>query len=267
MFWSSSSEFHLRTLSNINFNTDQQQTHPAQSQVMAITPTATDIKSGGGNHNHPGNSKVYLKLVATNRKSNVLAHKDIQTKNEIELSIYEAIRKQSPPGRFLEKNKDGSYSVRSKENACKKIKKALKENKATIEKYFQLRGLFPPPTEHAAKQNAPTKVPYSEVPSENGKCRKRPTSEIKKTQTDFATSSDWLKLVGAKNHIDPEHFKTIKRQKTRTIRHPKKKSNKNKKTSKEESRNNDVDKLCDTIKNLCLEKTHKRKISIRTSSR
>ena len=79
---------------------------------MTITPTATVIKSDGGNHNHPRN-KVYNKLVAANSKTYVLlAHKDIQTKNAIESSIYEqAIRKQSPPGRFLEKDKGVGWII------------------------------------------------------------------------------------------------------------------------------------------------------------
>jgi hypothetical protein len=112
---------------------------------MAITPTNTDIKAGGGNHSHPGN-KFYNKLVSTRRTTFVLAHKDMHTKNSIIQSIYKTVRDQSPPGRFLEKNKDGSYSIKSKEDACKKIKKALTENKAKIEEYFRLRGQFPPPT-------------------------------------------------------------------------------------------------------------------------
>jgi hypothetical protein len=117
---------------------------------MTITPTNTDIKAGGGNHNHPGNN-FYNTLVSTRRKTFVLAHKDKQVKHAIIQSIYKTVREQSPPGRFLGKNKDGSYSVKSKEDACKKIRKALNENKAKIEEYFRLRGQFPPAL---AKKNA-----------------------------------------------------------------------------------------------------------------
>jgi hypothetical protein len=110
---------------------------------MTITPTKTDVKPTG-NYNNPGN-KLYTDLVKNKRKAFILAYKDTQTKNAILQSIYDAVRKQSPPGRFLKKDKDGSYSVTSKEHAFKKIKKALNENKAKIEEYFRLRGQFPPP--------------------------------------------------------------------------------------------------------------------------
>jgi hypothetical protein len=123
---------------------------------MTITPTNTDIKGGGGNYNHPGN-KFYNTVVSTRRKSFVLAHNDTQTKNDIIQSIYDSVRKQSPPGRFLEKNKDGSYCIKSKEAACRKIKKALTENKAKIEEYFRLRGQFPPPVKNTSIQKTAMK--------------------------------------------------------------------------------------------------------------
>ena len=119
---------------------------------MHITPTQTDVKPGAS-HNHPGN-KLYNKLISSKKKTYVLAHKDLKAKNSIANSIYDAICKQNPPGRFLAK-KDGSYIMRSKEDALKKIKKALNENRAQIEQYFQLRGQFPPSNEKLPSESKP----------------------------------------------------------------------------------------------------------------
>ena len=48
--------------------------------------------------------------------------------------------RQSPTGRFLGRNEDGSYGIKSKEGLIRKIKKALViENKRTIENHFIAR--------------------------------------------------------------------------------------------------------------------------------
>ena len=119
--------------------------------MTIITTTNTDVKAGGGNHNHPGNN-FYNQLVSTQRKSFVLAHNDVEAKNAIVQFIYESVKKQSPPGRFLEKNQNGLISIKSKKDACKKIKKALNENRAKIEEYFRLRGQLPPAKKTAIKK-------------------------------------------------------------------------------------------------------------------
>ena len=130
-------------------------------------------------------------------------------------SIYDGVRKQSPPGRFLKKNKDGSYSVNSKEDALKKIKKALNENKAKIEEYFRLRGQFPPPVK------ASTKL-ATKATSKREQGRKK----------EKITSSDWHKLSAAINKLDEKEIKQVKRQKLRVIQLTEKISNKGKKSSK-----------------------------------
>ena len=142
---------------------------------MTIIPTNTDIKSGGGNHSNPGN-KLYTKLVSEKRKDFVLAHKDTQTKNSIAQSIYDQVRKQSPPGRFLEKKPDGSYSVKSREGSLKKIKKALNGNKAQIEQYFRLRGQFPPPCKEAVTLNTSIKNFSHPIAHNMNLSQKRPLS-------------------------------------------------------------------------------------------
>ena len=200
---------------------------------MTITPTKTDIKSGGGNHNHPGN-KVYNSLVSTKRKAFVLAYKDEKAKNAIVQSIYDAIRKQSPPGRFLKKNKDGSYSINSKEDALKKIKKSLNENKAKIEEYFRLRGQFPPPVKASTKLTT------------------KATSRLEKgRKKEKITSSDWHKLSAAINNLDQDEIRQIKRQKLRGIQLTEKINNKGKKSSKKESKHS-VDSLSGAMKSLSL---------------
>ena len=168
---------------------------------MTVTPTKTDIKSGGGNHNYPGN-KVYNKLVSSKRKAFVLAHTDTKAKNAVVLSIYETVTKQSPPGRFLGKNKDGSYHVKSKEEALKKIKRALNENKAKIEEYFRLRGQFPPPAKTSTK--VATKA--------TSKHEKKHQSSSK-----TYTSSDWQTLSIALGKLNEDEIKEVKRQKLRNI--------------------------------------------------
>jgi hypothetical protein len=46
-------------------------------------------------------------------------------------------------GRFVEKNKDGSYTVKSDDVAHQKIKKALSENNATVKAHLEMRGILP----------------------------------------------------------------------------------------------------------------------------
>lgn len=225
-----------------------------------------NIKSGGGNHNHPGN-KVYNKLVSTKRKAFVLAHKDTKAKDAIVQSIYETIRKQSPPGRFLGKNKDGSsYFVKSKEDTFKKIKQALNENRAKIEEYFRLRGQFPPPAKTLKKLTTKSAQPTSKTEKRH-KCpssletTKTPSLRIvanrqpRQESCKVPTSSDWRKLCSMIDNLDQKEMKEIKRQKLRSIRLTERTSNSNKgkKSSKKESKNTtSVDSLSNTMKSLTL---------------
>ena len=203
---------------------------------MTITPTKTDVKSGG-NYKNPGN-KLYTDLIKNKKKAFVLAHmhKDTKTKNAIVQSIYDAVRKQSPSGRFLQKNKDRTHSVKSKEDAFKKIKKALNENRASIEEYFKLRGQFPKP-EEGTKNTSLVILTPSLVASP----RNQESSKAK-----IATHSDWCKL-----HDMLEEKPKTKRQRLRGILVKKLSSNKGKKSSKKESKNS-IKNISDAMKKISL---------------
>jgi len=263
-----------------------------------IIPSHTDVKPRD-DYKNPGN-KVYIDLVKKNRKAFVYAHmtKDMQTKDSIVKSIYARIAKQSPPGRFLEKSKDGSYSVKSKEDSFKKIKKALNENKRTIEDYFRLRGHLLPldkgPTirkmhvmqsETANDVITPQKTVLSpkntnvltskKILKQKTKLESTTKPKVKKDQilpttplnshecstATTVTSSDWYRLH---KMLDQEPVKPRKKQRFREIRGKKKKAENNdlkKKTSKKVTRN-EVDDLCDKMKShtLCDERKEKSKM-------
>ena len=64
-------------------------------------------------------------------------------RDAIAQKVYARITDSSPvPGRFVEKNEDGSYTVKSKEFAIGKIKRGLSENSATVKAYLMRRGIF-----------------------------------------------------------------------------------------------------------------------------
>ena len=157
--------------------------------MLTNTPRNTDVKPG--NFKSPGN-KLYTDLIKKNKKAFVFAnmHKDNKTKHVIVQSIYECIRKQSPPGRFLMKNADGSFSIKSEENAIRKIKKALSENKNTIESHFRFRGQAPAQTAKTAR--TPTKsarmdllqaILEKEIKSARSATSKTTTKNTSKTKT------------------------------------------------------------------------------------
>ena len=104
-----------------------------------LTPRQTDVLPG--NQKYQGN-KLYTQLIKNQKKDYVYATmlKDTKSANTIVQSICDGVRNQSPPGRFLSKNKDGAYSIKSKHEVFVKIKKALNENRKSIEYYFEIRG-------------------------------------------------------------------------------------------------------------------------------
>ena len=207
---------------------------------MNITPTKTDVKPTG-NYKNPGN-KLYTDLIKNKRKAFVLAHmhKDTQTKNAVVQSIYDAVRKQSPPGQFLGKSKDGTYSVQSKENSFKKIKKALNENRASIVRYFELRGqgVIPKPDSGALKQRSVELETPSQVASPLHK---------KSSKTETVAKEDWLKLH---DMLGPAK-KPTKRQRLRGMLLKKKTNKKGKKSSKKESKNS-IENISEALKSLTL---------------
>ena len=104
-----------------------------------------DVKIGGGNQKYPGNLR-YTSLISSHKIQFVMAQNDKSKRNSIINNVYNQITTQcTPPGRFVAKNKDGSYTVKSKEDALVKIKKALSENNATVRAHLELRGKLPAP--------------------------------------------------------------------------------------------------------------------------
>jgi hypothetical protein len=264
--------------------------------MTIIAPTKTDIKSGGGNHKHPGN-QIYNQLVTSKRKSFILAHRDEHTKHTIVQYIYETIRKQSPPGRFLQKQTDGSYSIKSKEEAVKKIIKALNENRARIVEYFKLRNQWPPKNNNSNKLVVQVKpiISSCHFQQEAKRTCKRnrnrpvsaavsPTSQNTSTSTihqqppqpssckGAATYSDWLKLCDELCKLDPDEMKQIKKQRSRAIMLKKtgdkkdKKSDNNKKKSAKKEARDVMEILCDTMKKCNVAGEAKRKTLKKRSS-
>ena len=217
---------------------------------MTITPSPTDVKPTG-NYRHPGN-KLYTDLVKEKRKAFVLAHmqKDKQTQNAMILSIYESIGKQTPPGRFLEKDRNGAFSVKSKKDALKKIRKALNENRAKIEEYFRLREQHPRPA-NGTKTTGSITIASSKTPSLQDQDDTK-ISKYPKLTVIAITPSDWENVIEA---LSSDEEKSTKRQRLRGFCHKGKTCtnarNKdkeiNRKKSRKDGRNNEDD-LCQRMK-------------------
>ena len=60
--------------------------------------------------------------------------------NDIVREIYDEIHKLHPPGRFLSKHHDGSYSEQDEKTAFQKIRRALRMNYPTIRSRLKIRG-------------------------------------------------------------------------------------------------------------------------------
>lgn len=218
---------------------------------IVTTPLKNDIKSGAGVHSHPGN-KFYLQLIKEKKKPFVLALKDTKKKDAIVRQVYDTISKLNPPGRFLQKNRDGTYTIRSKQYASAKIKKALGENSAQIESFFRTRGLLPDPPATSSLSKNPSRPPLARIPkpsasmkppprktitplearkkysSSGGTRRKRPDIPtvspepipVANAKTTGITSADWRKFatkVGDINDNDMKQIKPMKRRRFRNI--------------------------------------------------
>ena len=120
-------------------------------------PNINDVKPGGGSHKHPGN-RHYSDLVSKKKVAFVMARHDTRKRDEIVRSIYDSMLGMSPPGRFLEKNADGSYSIKDREKALIKIKTALSENNSKIIEHLQMRGKLKPPVKPPDSHRKPGKA-------------------------------------------------------------------------------------------------------------
>jgi hypothetical protein len=101
-----------------------------------VKPTIHDIKPNGGNHSHPGN-RSYLKIIKKKKLEYVLA--DAKERREVIIDVYNTLL----PGRFLQKEADGKFSIKDKKSSLAKIKKALSENNARIVDSLKFRGKWP----------------------------------------------------------------------------------------------------------------------------
>ena len=118
-------------------------------------PNINDVKPGGGSHKHPGN-RYYSELISKKKVAFVMARDDHKKRDEIVLSIYDDMLRLSPPGRFLNKNSDGSYSVKSKKSALTKIKTALSENNSKIIEHLKIRGKWKTANGNSTPSKKPT---------------------------------------------------------------------------------------------------------------
>jgi hypothetical protein len=142
-----------------------------------------DFKLGRGNQRHPGNKKCQA-LISTYKKEFVMAQNDRAKRDAIIHIVYKQITVVGK-GRFVEKNEDGSYTVKSKDVAHQKIKKALSENNATVKAHLEMRGM---------------------LPSKGGKRKIGLDAAKAKGTSTRITKVDWLKFSGVISSIDESNF-------------------------------------------------------------
>ena len=160
-------------------------------------PKIHDIKPNGGNHSHPGN-KRYIDIIKKKKLDYVLA--DAKGKTKIITDVYNALI----PGRFLQKEKDGKFSIRDKKSSLGRIRKSLGENNAKIVEFFQYRGELPWTDSRKRKS---TSMKGSREKQEQKKCTidrprespnklsKIPNKKLQSNSTPKITSDDWKLLA------------------------------------------------------------------------
>ena len=179
-----------------------------------------DVKTGRGNHRHPGTIKCN-KLISTYKTQFVMAHNDKAKRDTIIKNVYKHITTVgNPPGRFVEKHGDGSYTIKSKDFALQKIKKALSENSGKVKAYLELRGKLPP------KDSIGSKKGYSTDKVKRGKLERikskktivlqegstlRVRTLIRQKSKTMITREDLFKLCSEISRIDKSKIKQIKR--------------------------------------------------------
>ena len=138
------------------------------------TPGINDVKPGGGAHKNQKGNQYYLDLVKAKKMAFVEAHDNMKLKDDIAKSIYHSMLRLNPPGRFLVKNVDGSYSVKDKKSALTKIKTALNENSPKIIDYLKKRDKWNESGKVTTKQNKARPIP---IPSPKPITTSPPTAE------------------------------------------------------------------------------------------
>lgn len=152
------------------------------SSTKFVKALNNDIKPGAGNCRHHGN-KHYGSLVDRNKKAFVLA--DAKGKDKVVKKIYNEIQQMKPPGRFLEKSKDGSYTVKDKDAALKKIKRALSENNKVMIENMRNKGQMPCASER--------RLNLQPCQNSKGKAGQKPPKN-NHSKNNKVTDADWNKL-------------------------------------------------------------------------
>jgi len=109
-------------------------TGPPQEHIRGpgiVTPHDHDVLCGrgGATNNHVGNTN-YRKLVSHNKRLYITCPK--RHKIIVSRSIVEAVRRQNPPGRFLNKEADGLWYDIGHQKALEKTSQALREGAQEI---------------------------------------------------------------------------------------------------------------------------------------
>ena len=112
------------------------------SSSSRVEPRENDVKSGRGNYTHIGN-KNYQQLISRHKKAFVLADK--RQKDDLVSQIFSHLLSLNPPGRILEKTKEGYWVVKDTKAAMKQIKKALSDNNAVVIEHLKRRGQWKKP--------------------------------------------------------------------------------------------------------------------------
>jgi hypothetical protein len=165
------------------------------SQVKSFsTPGINDVKPGGGAHKNQHGNKHYHDLVSAKKVAYVQARDDVKRKDAIAQSIYDSMLRLDPPGRFLTKNADGSYSIKDKKSALTKIKTALIQNSPKIIDYLKQRGKWKDSGRKVSQAKSITKpnIPKLTTSPKNSNKKPRPTASPANL-----TSKDWEMCIDA----------------------------------------------------------------------
>jgi hypothetical protein len=98
--------------------------------TSTFTPNQNDVLAGRGcgSQLYPGN--VTFRHSVKKRKQQYALLKGNKQKNELAVAVYQEIQTLDPPGRFLSKSSDGSWTVQDEKAVMVKIKQALRERSA-----------------------------------------------------------------------------------------------------------------------------------------
>jgi hypothetical protein len=98
--------------------------------TSSFTPNQNDILAGRGcgSQLYPGN--VTFRHIVKKRKQQYALLKGNRQKYELAMAVYQEIQTLDPPGRFLSKSSDGSWTLQDEKAIMIKIKQALRERSA-----------------------------------------------------------------------------------------------------------------------------------------